>query len=442
MSYRLLRNNKESGPFSFDELVQMGLKPYDLIWVDGKSAGWRYPSEINELKPFAPVIEEQPFDRFYKKPADQPKKNPIISTPLNKEESKAKPRIKITAVSNKIEPIHSNEKKLVEEPVHDSPHWKEMYAHWENKKLQEETGPKPQQPNQPSVPLEEQVLQDVPDSMEPDPENILLANGPQDSKSKNNNALIFLLGLLIISLGTWVAYSWSKTASHNPEELKIETVENNSTPPLKPEVEPIAAKANESKNLIEPEGLNKADEVVINTNNKLPENNTVIPSENTAVAKPTKTKEAVKDAPEIKQPVATTTDKPVIKQEPAKTGKEVTKQLTEKPDNSTILKEKKTSPKIVDYIKVSSTQPNEGSVAGIKYKIKNVSETPVDLIMLDLMYYDANGKFKKGETVYVRNVAPGQTVNLPAPENAEAAKIKYKISMISAESQGLYLIAD
>ena len=67
VSYLLLRDNKESGPFTMDELVKLGLKPYDLVWVKGKSAAWRYPSEVEELKPFAPVVEEQPFDRFYKK---------------------------------------------------------------------------------------------------------------------------------------------------------------------------------------------------------------------------------------------------------------------------------------------------------------------------------------------------------------------------------------
>ena len=65
--YLLLRDNKESGPYMLDDLVRLGLKPYDLVWLEGKSAAWRYPSEINELKPYAPVAEEQPFDRFYKK---------------------------------------------------------------------------------------------------------------------------------------------------------------------------------------------------------------------------------------------------------------------------------------------------------------------------------------------------------------------------------------
>jgi hypothetical protein len=74
--YLLLRDNKQSGPYTVDDLAKHGLKPYDLVWLEGKSAAWRYPSEIEELKPFAPVVEEQPFDRFYKK-TDTPTSIPI-----------------------------------------------------------------------------------------------------------------------------------------------------------------------------------------------------------------------------------------------------------------------------------------------------------------------------------------------------------------------------
>lgn len=72
-TYLLLRDNKESGPYSSDDLRNLGLKAYDLVWIKGKSAAWRYPSEVEELKDFAPVVEEQPFDRFYKKNTDEQK---------------------------------------------------------------------------------------------------------------------------------------------------------------------------------------------------------------------------------------------------------------------------------------------------------------------------------------------------------------------------------
>lgn len=73
-SYLLLRNNRQIGPMPLEELINMGLKPYDLVWVEGKSAAWRYPGEISELEPYAPLVEEQPYDRFYRKPDTGDKK--------------------------------------------------------------------------------------------------------------------------------------------------------------------------------------------------------------------------------------------------------------------------------------------------------------------------------------------------------------------------------
>jgi hypothetical protein len=56
--YLLLRNNKQSGPYSAEDLRSMGLRALDLVWVEKKSSCWRYPSEIRELAPFTPPAEE------------------------------------------------------------------------------------------------------------------------------------------------------------------------------------------------------------------------------------------------------------------------------------------------------------------------------------------------------------------------------------------------
>src|SRR5689334_5343867 len=60
--YRILRDNKERGPLSLEELLALQLKPMDLIWIEGKSAGWRYPSEIDSLKSYleSPTAEQIP----------------------------------------------------------------------------------------------------------------------------------------------------------------------------------------------------------------------------------------------------------------------------------------------------------------------------------------------------------------------------------------------
>src|SRR6478609_8844557 len=50
--YRLLQNNEESGPFTIGELLGQNLRPTDMLWIEGRSTAWCYPSEI-ELFPSA-----------------------------------------------------------------------------------------------------------------------------------------------------------------------------------------------------------------------------------------------------------------------------------------------------------------------------------------------------------------------------------------------------
>ncbi len=50
--YLVLRNNQQSGPYNLQELQQLPLSAHDLIWVEGQSASWRYPAEIEALRSF------------------------------------------------------------------------------------------------------------------------------------------------------------------------------------------------------------------------------------------------------------------------------------------------------------------------------------------------------------------------------------------------------
>jgi len=68
--YLLLRNNKQTGPHSLEELLKLGLKPLDLIWVEGKSYGWSYPSEISSLKPYVTPVAEQDVSSIPEKKSD------------------------------------------------------------------------------------------------------------------------------------------------------------------------------------------------------------------------------------------------------------------------------------------------------------------------------------------------------------------------------------
>jgi len=48
--YLLLRDNRQSGPHSIEQLGSIGLLPMDLIWMENESTSWNYPEEIEELK--------------------------------------------------------------------------------------------------------------------------------------------------------------------------------------------------------------------------------------------------------------------------------------------------------------------------------------------------------------------------------------------------------
>ena len=58
--YVLLRNDRQTGPYSLEEIIQFDLKPYDLIWIEGKSAGWYYPQEITALHPYLAFLPQKP----------------------------------------------------------------------------------------------------------------------------------------------------------------------------------------------------------------------------------------------------------------------------------------------------------------------------------------------------------------------------------------------
>lgn len=96
--YLLLRNNQESGPYTVDELLQQHLQPTDLIWVEGHSHAWAYPSELDEIKYF---LTYTPADSI---------RPPSVSSPVSSSQPTAKP---VNPASNVVRrPSLPQEKEL------------------------------------------------------------------------------------------------------------------------------------------------------------------------------------------------------------------------------------------------------------------------------------------------------------------------------------------
>ncbi|HZH64769.1 MAG TPA: hypothetical protein VEY10_07725 [Flavisolibacter sp.] len=92
--YLLLRNNQQTGPFNLEEIIQFDLKPYDLIWIEGKSAGWYYPQEIKALHPHL---------SFLKQPAPPPAETNTQALPANISETAKLKNVFVSMPANKAQ---------------------------------------------------------------------------------------------------------------------------------------------------------------------------------------------------------------------------------------------------------------------------------------------------------------------------------------------------
>ncbi|MEP6514364.1 MAG: hypothetical protein ABJA79_10865, partial [Parafilimonas sp.] len=256
-SYKLLRSNNISGPYTKDELIEKGLKPYDLIWVEGRSAAWRYASEIEELKAFAPVIEEQPYDRFYKKNKTKPaviskdervKESAVATTELQTDLPKIpveKPRIRIRADWKKIEPpvaITDKVTKTIREKTSIAPPsakvvgWEQAWLNWEKEKNAPSNASVNASSSIPRHTSESPVLEmkfsDSLDSIkERYVEKILNRKNNQPAfRSKNFKSYIFPICLFIVvsCIGFWLGSKHTDFVLKPAHNLQANTLQSSS----------------------------------------------------------------------------------------------------------------------------------------------------------------------------------------------------------------------
>ncbi len=500
--YRLLRNNKESGPYTAEQLIQTGLKAYDLIWLEGRSAAWRYPCELEELKPYAPAVEEQPFDRFYKRPSSAlvKKEKPavaenladagyistissVVNLPAEQPFVKQKPRIKIKADWNKLEPVVAVKRKEITAPeplkqavfikntATEIPTWKDAWLDWEQEKKAVTAVSKNNV--QVSHPAEDAVLetkfsQSLGDIKEKYAETFLKAKTKTSDFSWNRYKAYVSLALIclpLIGFGVWLGVKLNGTAtnadaiiksqqeklqnilpaqsvavtnnnqlpvndgnSKNVDENKQKTITSPAgkklspapvhIPPKQiPQTQPLAEKKASSQPHFQPPFDDNHHALVLNNSNTTPSRvanrRNATPDDNTNLSD--------------NNNIAATNNK------------ENTDQTSAAPFRRKMSKVQN----INDYVSVNAVnQSYPNGSQHVTFQVQNISDIPVDMIVMDLQYFDANGRFKKGETVYIRNISSNETVNIKAPDDKFSAKITYKVSMVSAEQKGVYLIAD
>ncbi|MEP6467652.1 MAG: hypothetical protein ABJB05_15185, partial [Parafilimonas sp.] len=84
-------------------------------------------------------------------------------------------------------------------------------------------------------------------------------------------------------------------------------------------------------------------------------------------------------------------------------------------------------------------QMNNGSA---DLKIENISDIHLDLAVVDVQYFDASGRFIKGETLYLHNLKAGKNVIVKTPKDINAQYATSKISLVSSDAANVYVIGD
>ena len=462
--YLLLRNNKQSGPYSFDELKSMGLKAYDLVWLEGKSAAWRYPCEIEELKPFAPQVEEQPFDRFYKRSssantattaagATLSGKPPAADTPVpvSVESSKTPGKriiyVTMPAVRNTSGPALQREParetsqpgRETSQPVREFSQQARETAHVTRENAQPilETAQPAREPQQSTYTgarvIEDYATQQIGDQVMT--EEFL----PRRKRSPRVVRLL-AIGISVLALlaaGIIIGLNLNKATLGFPSRVVAKL------PP-----------ANTDQSIVHPTGqtlpASAATTPAMTTDQAKPADSIANPIQNPVVTQPLVVKstprtpggKTQKEKPSHSISQATP---PSIKDSAA--GESLVTRAVHRADvaepqhDNTELTDKETvKTALASQVSVGANGYSVGTFGGItdlQLTVTNRSVYPLDLVTVEVQYIQANKKVFKTENLYFRSVGAGSALMLEAPKSSRGVRIHYKITTISSKELGL-----
>jgi hypothetical protein len=443
-TYLLLRNNKQSGPFTLEEIRSMGVKAYDLVWVESKSAAWRYPCEIEEFKSFAPVVEEQPFDRFFKKvPAtNQSVSNKPVNVLKQTAASSNEGLFQSPALGNSVSTqpeknvyasLPSNEKEISFNDQGKKESEKNQTTQQENynwdanyRELVQKTYSRPQSSTQYEpvpVVLEDKFSQPLDDIKKQYVENVL--------NRKKNSLQIFhffkpvaiAFGIIILfGTGLFMGLFINKRGNIAPKDIaKEENVASGQQTVYRAHPFPVSSlpeqptdKAVDDNFLQESTPIHDKKEIKPAGKNKLKfgrERSSGLV--NVLINKPATDSNNSSSPTEQRQSVHRTDA--IVAREAVKNN-------------------------ISQYVSISSNKYNVGAFGGIsdlQITVSNRSLYPIDLVMVEVQYIQTNKKIFKTENIYYRNIRAGSAIMLEAPKSPRGIKAVYRIAIINSKELGL-----
>jgi hypothetical protein len=441
--YLLLRSNKQTGPYTLEEIQAMALKAYDLIWVEGKSAAWRYPGEIEEFKSFAPPVEEQPFDRFFKKPVPEnlffqnnsnspsspPEKEkrqfiaavseqPKVSTQPNSVYVNLPAAKKMPVEKEKNQAVQEPEKKQItrEENITATATQKENTIRTFTKSLPAAADER--------VALEEKFSQPLDDIKKQYVEKVLNQKTRARPQMQFPRPVILGIGILaLLAAGIFIGLSINKHGT-NPSQKDLSRELAVSDQPADDHTRTIPVSSSgrpgdkrpDNANLSQPD---QAGESLIDKTDLGAE------KKKTRASKPKATADTL-------QHLLKTTS--FVDSEALTAQREATRRA------DALLAKEAVKNNITNVVFLSSSKYNVGTFGGIselQITVSNRSLYPLDLVVVEVEYIQSNKKVFKTENLYFHNIGAGSALMVEAPKSPRGIKVQYKIAMINSKELGL-----
>jgi hypothetical protein len=423
--YSLLRSNKQSGPYTLDELLQLNLKAFDLIWVEGKSGGWSYPTEIEALKMYVlepPKSLEEKEISTTSQPANQPTLSQAITSVIEEKPISSKANAKHIYISlpagKQVTPINTDIKEPIE-TFEESPEAKlERKAMELRNKIQAFTENK----NTPKVDndLDTKYSRSL-DDIKQEYSSWLY----QQQKKKKVFPTKYMVPAVAVSILLAAAYFLFPLFFHTtPNDTTVLASQNNSTSLPQsdnylPEKKPITKKRIIQS--IKPakkikENISVAKPTRVNTNEEIDKVDTYLDSLKTASQKKNRVDDEI-----VYQPASSQND-----------GTRQSTKRTAGPQQTNSQTENDPTP-FTELIKLSESTGN-GSP---HLSLYNNSDKYIKFIAVDVHYYKANRKLLQKKTLYFKDISPKSSARLYLPQEKNAASVNYEIGLISTDS-GLY----
>lgn len=462
--YLLLRSNKQTGPYSLEEILQFNLKPFDLVWVEGRSAAWQYPFEIPALKPYVPETPQAaiPF-------------KPIATAAMEKE---------ITPVSNPVQPkMEAPKKVFVSVP-------KSYQTINEQPPVQKVEELRQEIPSyhQPTYSRQKPVEEEVPETnysrslneVEEDYTNWAYKQKTKKKSPVNPKDLVFAALILAVIVGGF--YIMSKPSvtnavlpandlskqnsqpqviSNTSNEVSDETTkedisqQNLSAPPVEEHPKntsiknPVIVSKKEQQPVSNPvsqpsssektnSGIQKDETVVVNKEPEViqPKQETKQPEKKRKLGEVIKGIFSKKDKKEESknEDVVLEDPKPADNRQSQRRNENEVKENKETKEPSDNSNEVNTAA-LADMIDLSSNVQDNWmmGVKNLRITLRNRSTVTIQTASVQVNYYDENNRLLEKKLVYFSNVAPKGKVTAAAPDNKWADHVDYKLVTVSAK---------